>query len=78
MNGRLERRQPPAGEPDADELDDRRRMTTRPCTLNGERAAIVGSRNPFATIVQIPSGLETEYAWQTVARVLDAGGRFHT
>lgn len=37
-----------------------------------------GSLNRFATVAQIPDGRQADYAWPTVARVLEAGGAFTT
>jgi hypothetical protein len=45
-------------------------------TLNGQPATIAGCRNPYATVAQLPSGLALEWSWETVARIVAAGGDF--
>jgi len=49
------------------------------CTLDGEPARIVGRLLPFATVRTIRDGGPAfEYAWETVARVMENGGKFHS
>jgi hypothetical protein len=47
-------------------------------TLNGERAKISGARNDYATIRIASSGLGCDWAWETVARIVAAGGDFRS
>lgn len=47
------------------------------CTLDGEPARIVGRLLPFAIVRTIRDGGPAfEYAWETVARVMENGGNF--
>ena len=49
------------------------------CTLDGEPARIVGRLLPFATVRTIRDGGPSfDYAWETVARVMENGGKFHS
>ena len=49
------------------------------CTLDGEPARIVGRLLHFATVRTIRDGGPAfEYAWETVARVMENGGKFHS
>ena len=49
------------------------------CTLDGEPARIVGRLLPFATVRTIRDGGPSfDYAWETVARVMENGGIFHS
>lgn len=46
-------------------------------TLNGLPARVGGYRNRFATITQVSTGLACEWAWETVARIVnDKDGAF--
>jgi len=47
------------------------------CTLNGAPATIGGRQLDFAHVGQIDGPLRVEYAWQTVAHVMAAGGAFN-
>lgn len=58
--------------------DEREKLVGRACTLNGEPAIIVGWRKPFATVRQVRTGLSAEWAWPTVERILERGGRFES
>ena len=48
----------------------------RDCTLDGKPATICGRLNDYATVAQYPQGLRVEYAWPTVARIMESGGAF--
>lgn len=49
------------------------------CTLNGVKATISGSKNRFATVRALDgSGMQGEWAWETVARIVGNGGAFRT
>lgn len=50
----------------------------RDCTLDGKPATIVGRKLDFAVVAQYPQGLRVEYAWPTVARVMESGGAFRS
>lgn len=45
-------------------------------TLNGRPAVIRGAREGFATVSAIPDGESYQWSWDSVARIVDAGGRF--
>lgn len=57
-------------------IERRRQLVAEAVTLNGERAVIAGARNDFATVAQLGDGLRAEWAWETVERVVAAGGDF--
>ena len=46
------------------------------CTLDGHRARVRGKLCDFAKVGQCPSGPEYDFAWPTVARVMENGGKF--
>lgn len=48
----------------------------RPCTLNGRDATISGRACDFAHVRELEGVGHVEYAWATVARVMEAGGAF--
>lgn len=50
----------------------------KPCTLDGEAAVIKGWDNQFAKIWSLESDKECEFAWATVNRIMENGGRFKT
>lgn len=57
----------------------RKLVETRNVTLNGRRAIIAGWRNAFATVRTLDSdGPQCEFAWETVARVVENGGQFRS
>lgn len=47
-------------------------------TLDGHRAVVSGVRNDFATIIDMVTGAEVEFAWPTVERIVAKGGAFHS
>ncbi len=48
-------------------------------TLDGVPAAIMGRREDFATVGQLPHGLTAQYAWATVARIVEqSNGAFRS
>ncbi len=47
------------------------------CTLDGRAATISGSLNDFATVgILGANSLGVEFAWSTVARIMQNGGEF--
>lgn len=58
-------------------LAERRALcATEGVTLNGERARIIGARDTFAWVVQLKTGLQAEYSWESVKRVLSKNKAF--
>lgn len=60
-------------------VDTRRALVERShtgVTLDGARAVVSGWRNDFATVTALPDGPNVEFAWETVARVLNRDGAF--
>lgn len=49
-----------------------------PCTIDGRPATIMGRQLRFAIVAQLPDGLQREYAWPTVARIMGRGGDFRS
>ena len=48
-----------------------------PVTLNGQPAKITGFKNKFATVATLnPNGPAFEWSWETIARIVRAGGNF--
>ncbi len=46
-------------------------------TLDGNRAIVSGRSKPFATIATLPNGPAYEFAWETVAHIIETReGRF--
>lgn len=45
------------------------------CTLDGQRARVIGRLDSFGTVAILPNGPSHEYAWSTIARVMQHGGR---
>lgn len=39
-------------------------------TLNGQPAVIMGARNDYATVAQLPDGAKADWAWETVLAVV--------
>lgn len=61
--------------------EDRRELvwSRAPITLDGEPALITGWRNEFATVSRRDGkGGRVEFAWSTVKRIVDAGGKFES
>lgn len=56
--------------------EDRQRLAEAKVTLNGEPARIGGTRNEFATVTQVHSGLSAEWSWEAAQRVVANGGKF--
>lgn len=63
-------------QPDLGPELDGRRYVGAACTLDGRPATISGRRNAFATVAELDGPLALEWAWETVARIMDAGGAF--
>lgn len=50
-----------------------------PVTLDGTPAVITGYRNEFASVRQLGSGMGVEFAWATVAHILNTReGKFRS
>jgi hypothetical protein len=47
-------------------------------TLDGQPATVCGSRNDFATVRAIRTGIHFEWAWETVARIVARDGAFRS
>lgn len=48
-------------------------------TLNGKPARILGFRNRFGTVAQVPRGLSHEWSWDAIAHIVkNKGGRFRS
>lgn len=57
--------------------EERWELTQQRVTLNGEPAAIMGARLPFAKVASLdPEGPSAEWAWDTVESVVKSGGDF--
>ena len=39
-------------------------------TLNGEKAALTGIKNRFATVTQYGTGLSCEFSWETAEHII--------
>jgi hypothetical protein len=52
-------------------IEDRRILAENDVTLNGVRARIVGVKNDFATVAQLPDGLRADFAWVTVENIVN-------
>ena len=61
-------------------LDEKRELCqTRTATLDGHPAVISGAREPFATVSALTGyQYRQEFAWETVARIIQRGGEFHS
>lgn len=57
-------------------VKDGRSFVGVPCTLDGKPAEIMGRRNDFATVAQIPQGVAVEFSWQAVARIMQGSKEF--
>ena len=60
------------------DIDTRHRLCDTPVTLDGAPATVSGARNDFATVRLRSTGLSAEWAWETVARIVERGGDFHS
>lgn len=45
-------------------------------TIDGDRAAIGGVRNDFATVSNLRTNASHEFSWEAVARIVAKGGAF--
>lgn len=55
------------------------RYAGQACTLNGKPARVIGRLNDFATIAALDVSVDAEFAWETVARVMEEkGGAFRS
>jgi len=52
------------------------RWTGKRCTLDSKPARVLGRLNNFATIAQVPDGVKADWCWDTVDRIMSAGGNF--
>jgi len=53
-------------------LEQKTKLVNQPgITLNGKPARIIGRLETHATVATIPSGPAYEYAWETVAHIVD-------
>ena len=58
-------------------VDERRALCAVPVTLNGHPARVIGAHRDFATVVDLTTGLGADWAWATVAHVIETKeGRF--
>lgn len=57
-------------------LAERRALAAKRVTVNGDRAAIGGVRNPHAHVIRLSDGAIWEWSWPAVARVVAKGGDF--
>ena len=46
------------------------------CTIDGKPATVTGRQLDFGIVAELPHGLRVEFAWPTIARIMDNGGRF--
>lgn len=54
-------------------------VSTARCTLDGERATVVGRLCEFATVRSLQdSARSAEFAWDTVVLILAKGGEFRS
>jgi hypothetical protein len=59
-------------------IERRRELAEHEVTLNGVRAIVCGVKNDFATVAQLPQGLEAYFAWHTVEHIItEHNGEFH-
>lgn len=58
--------------------EQRRELCEAEVTLDGRRARVIGYANPFATVATLPDGPRVEFAWSTVARIIERGGEFRS
>jgi hypothetical protein len=59
-------------------IEMRRELVENDVKLNGQRARIVGVKNDFATVRQLPDGLSADFAWITVKHVIEhSNGEFN-
>lgn len=63
---------------EADVSIERRReiVAMKGITLDGRDATVTGTREPFAMVMQVRTGVGFQWAWPTVDRIVKAGGRF--
>lgn len=59
-------------------LQEKRELCQAHVFLDDKPARIVGARLDFATVYQTPNGQTYEWAWETVARIIENGGRFYS
>ncbi len=56
--------------------DDGRSYVGHECTLDGVPATIMGRLNDFGTVAALPHGARFEYAWPTIARIMQRDRSF--
>jgi len=54
------------------------KYTGMACLLNGRPAQIVGRLETFATVRTLGDGPSYQWAWETVGRVMESGGKFRS
>lgn len=59
-------------------LSERQELCAAPVTLDGQRAKVMGYTKPYATVMQVKTGLSAEWSWEAVARIVARGGAFHS
>lgn len=60
-------------------LDEKQALCEAEVTLNGDRARVSGAQLRFARVTQLESGLGAEWAWETVAHIVNnKEGRFRS
>jgi len=55
---------------------EKNRLVDTRVLLNNRPARIIGRLLPFPRVRDMRADIEAEFAWETVARVVAAGGRF--
>lgn len=61
---------------EAEEATDGRVWVGEDCTLDGAPATVCGRLNEFGTVACYPEGPRADFSWDTIARVMNAGGSF--
>lgn len=54
------------------------RWAGEPCQLNGQPAKILGRYCAFATIAQLEEGLDVEFSWTAVNRIMLSTRQFRS
>lgn len=58
--------------------DERQAMCGMAVTLNGKPAKVSGVNLDFARVTDKATGLSCEWAWPTVRRIIERGGKFQS
>lgn len=56
--------------------DERRALCAAEVTINGKPAAIGGVMLDYPVVTALDGSVSAEWAWETVARIVAAGGSF--